>query len=914
MKNLEKIIDYLKSRGVRFADCREHGVHEIDVSTEDQRVSSFGDGETRGVGIRVLADNGWGYVSSRSSDVETLKKAADKALEIAGFASRQSQSRIEYCDEPVHVDEYSTPIEKDPFTMEPSDIVNPLLHANEVILKQKDIIKANGMVKLRNQKRKYMNTDGSRIQTNLYAALCEVTAFARANGEVKTRSYRPSPVASGFEYFEGLDFESNARRIAEQAREHCFAKNCETGPRTLVLDHENLGLTMHESVGHPTELDRVLGYEESCAGRSFATMEKLGNFKYGSDIVNFVADNTMDKGLATYGYDDEGVKCGTWHMVKDGVLSGYGVNRELAHKMGLERANGTTRATRYHDVPIVRIPNLYLAPGTEEKTPEDLIAETEDGIYIEGRGSFSIDQMRLNMQFGGDAFWEIKNGKIAGMLKNVIYNAISYEFWRSCEAIADNRFFRTHGFVNCGKGDPMQLAQMTHGASPARFRNIMVRGGKMNQDMKNILAKNLENPVTDHQVFWFYNLESQSIRFSNNEINRENMSLSDYHVNAEVGVDRRTSDSYTNRITPEGIEAIVEKAGKVARLLPEDPEYMPPVTAEEASKVKSCNPVSRMPDNGELYGMLEKVLEGIRKKGLTAAGLLSSDLFDIGVMNNMGADVGCQKYKWKLNMTAMTEDSSFKTIYQGKDLKNFDIDRFVNTLVEKTEMTRSPQDLDPGNYTVLLSPLAVTELLLMFLFYNFNAKAIDEKRSAFSERLDQKIADESVHIFSDPHSDSAPGMPFWYEDGFPTLKYDIIRDGKFRTPQYTRYYAAKKNVACNGRIPMNISIKGTHTSEEDLMAGIDNGVYVNSFWYIRVVDQMDGIFTGMTRDGFFRIKNGKIAGSLKNMRFNQSGLDMLMNVCAIGREKNVPAHSDFFGFSIPPLVVKDFNFTSGTHF
>ena len=235
---------------------------------------------------------------------------------------------------------------------------------------------------------------------------------------------------------------------------------------------------MHESVGHPTELDRVLGYEESCAGRSFATMDKLNNFRYGSELVNLVADNTLEGGLASIGYDDEGVECRKWHIVKAGILTGYGVNRELAHKMKMSRANGTTRATKYSDVPITRMPNLYLAPGKKPLSKEQLIADTENGIYIEGRGSFSIDQMRLNMQFGGDAFWEIKNGKLTGMLKNVVYNAISYQFWRGCDAIADESEFCRAGFITCGKGDPMQAAQMTHGASPARFRNIMVRRAK----------------------------------------------------------------------------------------------------------------------------------------------------------------------------------------------------------------------------------------------------------------------------------------------------------------------------------------------------------------------------------------------------------------------------------------------------
>ena len=478
MDKLQEVIKYLKGKKVRFADAREHLFREREIYTEDTRVERITEQNVSGVGIKVLYENGWGYACTSAKDPASLKKAADKALALAKHADQAADGRVELAAEPKHVAKFATKIKEDPFELEISDAVGALLEAGELSLKGKDVIKANAYLVLRNMRKKYANTEDSLIETDVFTVLPEIQATARANGEVKSRHYWPAPMNAGYEYFRGIDFKTNARRIAAEAREHCFAPSCETGPTTLVLDPEHLSLTMHESVGHPTELDRVLGYEESCAGRSFATLDKLNNFKYGSDIVNLVADNTLEGGLASCGYDDEGVECQKWHIVKDGVLSGYGVNRELAHKMKMTRANGTTRATKYSDVPITRMPNLYLAPGKKPLSFEELIADTEDGIYIEGMGSFSIDQMRLNMQFGGDAFWAIKKGKLAGMLKNVTYNAISYEFWRSCDAIADERAFRRAGFITCGKGDPMQAAQMTHGASPARFRNVMVRRAK----------------------------------------------------------------------------------------------------------------------------------------------------------------------------------------------------------------------------------------------------------------------------------------------------------------------------------------------------------------------------------------------------------------------------------------------------
>ena len=478
MDNLREIIKYLEGKKARFADAREHHFRERQIMTEDTRVEGINEQSVSGTGIKVLYENGWGYASTSAKDMDSLKKAADKALSLAKNADKSAAGKVELAAEPRHIAKFATKTKEDLFGPGVGDAVAVLLEAGETILKGKDVIKAASYLVFRNVKKKYANTEGSLIETDISTVLPQIMAVAKANGEVKSRHYWPAPMNAGYEYFRGLDFKTNAERIAAQAREHCFAKSCETGATTLILDPEHLSLTMHESVGHPTELDRVLGYEESCAGRSFATTDKLNNFKYGSEIVNFIADNTLEGGLASCGYDDEGVECQKWHMIKDGILTGYGVNRELAHKLKLKRANGTTRATKYCDVPITRIPNLYLAPGKKTLSFEQLVADTEDGIYIEGMGSFSIDQMRLNMQFGGDAFWEIKKGKITGMLKNVVYNAISYEFWRKCDAIADKRSFKRAGFITCGKGDPMQAAQMTHGASPARFREIMVRRAK----------------------------------------------------------------------------------------------------------------------------------------------------------------------------------------------------------------------------------------------------------------------------------------------------------------------------------------------------------------------------------------------------------------------------------------------------
>jgi len=332
---------------------------------------------------------------------------------------------------------------------------------------------------LRKDEKLFLNTDGSEMESEVVTTGVSYEATAVGNNDAKSRSYDPPARTMGYENIKPDELLANTDRVAEQAVEHLQAPDCPEGMMDLILDPLHLALTIHESVGHATELDRVLGYEESLAGRSFATPEKLNNFQYGSDQVTFEANNTLDHGLATHGFDDDGVPNKKWHIVKDGLFVGYGTSREVAGEVGYERSTGTCRADHWGSIPIVRIPNLSLMPGKKPLTVEEIIADTKNGIYIEGMGSFSIDQMRCNFQFGGDAFWLIKDGKRAGMLKNVTYQSITPQFWGSCDAVADERFWVPNGVLNCGKGDPMQVSQMTHGAAPARFRNIKVGAARI---------------------------------------------------------------------------------------------------------------------------------------------------------------------------------------------------------------------------------------------------------------------------------------------------------------------------------------------------------------------------------------------------------------------------------------------------
>ncbi|MCX7048527.1 MAG: TldD/PmbA family protein, partial [Candidatus Sumerlaeota bacterium] len=315
-------------------------------------------------------------------------------------------------------------------------------------------------------------------ESETYTAWARYQATAVDEATAKTRYFEAAPRNAGYEHVETTPLLQEARRVGEEAVAHLSAKPCPAGKKDLILLPSHLALTMHESIGHATELDRAMGMEESLAGSSFATPDLTGKLKYGSLKMNIICDNTWPFGCASQGWDDDGVEMQRWDLIREGVLVDFQTNRETAHAIGGARSHGSCRADSWATIPIMRQSNFSLEPGSEPLTLDELIADTRDGILIDGMGSFSIDQKRHNFQFGGDAFWEIKDGKKGAMLKDVTYQAITTEFWGALDAVCDQRFWQAHGVLNCGKGDPMQIAQMSHASAPARFRKINVGGIK----------------------------------------------------------------------------------------------------------------------------------------------------------------------------------------------------------------------------------------------------------------------------------------------------------------------------------------------------------------------------------------------------------------------------------------------------
>jgi TldD protein len=465
-------LDVIKAGGCEYGDIRFVGTRRQTVRAQDARLSGIRDTVETGYGIRVLYRGAWGFAAGCHMRPEAIRETARQAVEVAKASHMLIQTPVELAGEPLHHDEIKTARRIDPFEVDLDEKAALLLNVSEIMHRNPGIKRSNASLWTQHDQKIFASTEGSRISFDLLAVGGDFEATAVGDDGFESRNFIVPYRRTGYEHILDYKMADQAERIAAEAVEKLHAPQPAPGKYDLLLDPAHLSLTIHESCGHPSELDRVLGYEANYAGTSFLTTDKLGHFQYGSEHVNLVADNTRPGGMASTGYDDDGVKCQRWPIVEKGVLVGYCTNREVAGAIGEKRSRGSCRADSWSSVPIVRISNIGLEPGDAELA--DLFAGIDNGIYIEGRGSFSIDQKRYNFQFGGDAFWEIKNGKKGSMLKNVIYQGITPEFWNSCDGVAKRDHWAEYGFITCGKGQPGQSGWMTHAAAPARFRGINV--------------------------------------------------------------------------------------------------------------------------------------------------------------------------------------------------------------------------------------------------------------------------------------------------------------------------------------------------------------------------------------------------------------------------------------------------------
>ena len=477
-------VDSIRQAGCEYGDIRICHYRRQNLSARDRSLSRLSDNISSGFGIRVLLNGAWGFVASHRITPEEIDRVVHLAIETAKGSHLTQQQPVKLVPVEAYQDKYITPIQIDPFEVAIQEKAELLLNINEQFLSYEDkgIKKAYSFLNFTKEDKIFASTVGSEIEQTIYRSYPGMGCTAIANGDAKGRNYERPPLNIGYEHINAADLLGNIERVAHQAIEKVYAPEFSNeGKTTLILKPSNLFLTIHESVGHPTELDRVYGYEANFAGTSFATTDNLHKLQYAAPWVNFVADRTQPQGRSTMAYDDEGVPAQKWYVVKDGILNDYLTDRETAYRLGRGSSNGSAYADSWSSTPMVRIPNLGLEPGkagdSHTATLEEMIADTKDGILIDGIGSFSIDQQRRNFQFGGDAFWSIKNGKVTQMLKNVTYHSMTTDFWNSVDAIGGESELVQCGTNMCGKGEPMQIAQMTHACVPVRVQDIHVGRG-----------------------------------------------------------------------------------------------------------------------------------------------------------------------------------------------------------------------------------------------------------------------------------------------------------------------------------------------------------------------------------------------------------------------------------------------------
>jgi TldD protein len=473
-----RALDATARRGVTYADVRAIETRDREIATKNGKAAHVAAGESAGIGIRVLASGCWGFAATDDLSNEGIERCAALAYDIARSGAAAKKQDIVLAPEDRYEATWVSPIRIDPFTVPIDQQIAVLLAVDAELRRQDGISLAEGSMHFERKRQVFASTLGSVIDQTRYLSGAGFSALSYKENEIQKRSFPNSfggqYQLKGYEVVDELRLLENAPRIAEQAVALHSAPQCPEGEFNLIVDSSQLGLQIHESIGHPIELDRVLGSDANYAGMSFLTLDQLRNLRYGSDIVNVVCDarEAHGPGLGTFAFDDEGVPAQSTDIIRGGQFMGYMTSRETAAAVGETRSNGCMRADGWGRLPLIRMTNVSLLPG--EQTLEQVF--DTDGIYMETNRSWSIDDKRYNFQFGCEIAWEIKGGRRVRMLKNPSYSGISTEFWNACDAIAGREHWTLWGVPNCGKGQPEQVMGTGHGASPSRFRKIKIGG------------------------------------------------------------------------------------------------------------------------------------------------------------------------------------------------------------------------------------------------------------------------------------------------------------------------------------------------------------------------------------------------------------------------------------------------------
>ncbi len=472
---LSEALNTASVMGAEYADIRIEDLKNEYISVKNNKVEYINYSESLGFGIRVLVNGCWGFASSSIITMDEVRKVVSQAIKIAKASGMVKKEKVRLSRTSVIVGKYISQYGIDPFRVALGEKLELLLKANEIMTSYKEIKMAEASMTFWKHTKLFASSEGANIEQEYIKSGGGIQVMAKNDSDMQIRSYPANSGGdfrnSGYEFINTLKLKENADRISQEAIKLLSAEQCPSGQKTVIIDSNQLAIQIHESIGHPAEFDRVLGTEASFAGTSFLTIDKLNKLIYGTPIVNVFADATIPYGLGSYAFDDEGVASKRVPLIQEGLFTGYLTSRETATLLEQE-SSGAMKAANWNFLPLIRMPNINLEPG--DWSLEDLIADTEDGLYLCTNKSWSIDDKRWNFQFSTEIAWEIKNGKLGKMYKNPTYTDNTVHFWNSCNAICNEKYWHLWGIPNCGKGQPMQVGHVGHGAAPARFNDIRV--------------------------------------------------------------------------------------------------------------------------------------------------------------------------------------------------------------------------------------------------------------------------------------------------------------------------------------------------------------------------------------------------------------------------------------------------------
>ncbi|MGE5653732.1 MAG: TldD/PmbA family protein [Bacillota bacterium] len=471
---LQSVLDLAREKGATYADVRWVQRRNEPLQMKNGNVETLATFQDEGFGVRVIVDGGWGFASTPSAKREDLARTVDAAVEIAKASALCRLDGIKLAPVKPVVDRRETKVIRDPFAVPMEEKIQLLLACHEAMRAVPEVKVTQGSITIWEERKIFASSEGAYIEQKVTETGASISAHARDSHDVQRRSFS-NYMNAGYEWIEEMNLVGKAATLAQEASQLLSAPECPRGETTLILGSEQVALQIHESCGHPVELDRVMGTEATYAGTSFLTPEKWGSFRYGSEVVNITADATIEEGLGGFFYDDEGVPAQRTPIITEGIFTNYLTSRETALEYG-SSSNGTMRAVGWSNLPLIRMTNINLEPGNW--TLAEMIRTTKEGVYMETPKSWSLDDKRLNFHFGCEIAYEIKDGKLGRMLKNPAYTAMTPVFWNSCDAVANQDEWQLWGMPSCAKGEPVQVVHVAHGASPARFQNIKVGVGE----------------------------------------------------------------------------------------------------------------------------------------------------------------------------------------------------------------------------------------------------------------------------------------------------------------------------------------------------------------------------------------------------------------------------------------------------